>query len=387
MTPRGSDKSARPTMGDRATGTIRRVTRLHVHRFGPPGPVRLLALHGLTGHGKRWETSGQPAPARNRRCRTRSDRARQVVVGGTVDDRCQRGRAGGAARAAGRATRSWWWRIRSACAVAMHLAAAHPDRVAGLVLLDPAIGLDGAWMREIADAMLASPDYSDAAEARAAKTNGSWADVDPAVVDAELDEHLVELPGGRCTWRLSLPAMMAYWSELAREIVLPPKGIGTTLVRAAWTSPSYVTDRLIDCTARAVGRRFSVSDVRLRSHGGRDQTGRGRRTDPRTDGADRGTGDRRSGRAGARAGRLDTRRPGVDVRRHRRCRKAFQPAHRRLDHAHRLLRPALASGDHRVGTAGQASDHPAVGTASGRRGSRQSTARSRSTSVRYAFPD
>ena len=39
--------------------------------------------------------------------------------------------------------------------------------------------------------------------------------------------------------------MMAYWSELAREIVLPPSGIGTTLVRAAWTSPSYVTDRLV----------------------------------------------------------------------------------------------------------------------------------------------
>src|SRR6202012_905946 len=111
----------------------------------------------------------------------------------------------------------------------------------GLVLLDPAIGLDGARMREIADAMLASPDYSSAAEARSAKTNGSWGDVDPAVVDAEPAKHLVELPGGRCTWRLSLPAMMAYWSEIAREIILPPRRIGTTLVRAALTSPPYVT--------------------------------------------------------------------------------------------------------------------------------------------------
>src|ERR1700759_5359804 len=56
MTPWGSDKSARPTMGDRPAGTIQRVTRLHVHRYGPPGPVRVLALHGLTGHGKRWQT-------------------------------------------------------------------------------------------------------------------------------------------------------------------------------------------------------------------------------------------------------------------------------------------------------------------------------------------
>ena len=50
-------------------------------------------------------TVGERAPARNRRCRTRSDRARQVVMGGTVDDRRQRRRAGRAARAAGRGPR------------------------------------------------------------------------------------------------------------------------------------------------------------------------------------------------------------------------------------------------------------------------------------------
>jgi lipase len=49
---------------------------------------------------------------------------------------------------------------------------------------------------------------------------------------------------------------MAYWSELAREIVLPPKGIGTTLVQAARTSPSYVTDRLIDALHEQLGADF-----------------------------------------------------------------------------------------------------------------------------------
>lgn len=231
------------------------MTRLHVHRFGPSGPVQLLALHGLTGHGKRWEPlASQHLP--------------EIAV--AAPDLIGHGRSSWAAP----------WTIEAnvaalaellehqadepvvvvahsfGSAVAMHLAAAHPDQVAGLVLLDPAIGLDGGWMREIADAMLASPDYSDAAQARAAKTNGSWADVDPAVVDAELDEHLVELPGGRCTWRLSLPAMMAYWSELARDIVLPSKGIGTTVVRAARTSPSYVTDQLVDALHEWLGADF-----------------------------------------------------------------------------------------------------------------------------------
>ena len=220
------------------------MTRLHVHRFGPPGPARLLALHGLTGHGQRWGHLAEGYLP-------------EIAV--AAPDLIGHGHS------------SWDapWTIEAnvaalavlleqeaddpvvvvahsfGSAVAMQLAAAHPDRIAGLVLLDPAVGLDGARMLEIADAMLASPDYSDEAEARAAKTNGSWSGVDPAVVDAELDEHLVMLPGGRCTWRLSLPAMMAYWSELAREIVLPPKGIGMTLVRAGWTSPPYVTDRLV----------------------------------------------------------------------------------------------------------------------------------------------
>ena len=39
-------------------------------------------------------------------------------------------------------------------AIALNLAAAHPNLVSGLVLLDPATGLDGSWMSEIADAML-----------------------------------------------------------------------------------------------------------------------------------------------------------------------------------------------------------------------------------------
>ncbi len=66
------------------------------------------------------------------------------------------------------------------------------------------------------------------------KATGSWADVDPAVLDAELDEHLIKLPSGRYGWRISVPAMMSYWSELARPTVLPPEGTPTTLVRAAF---------------------------------------------------------------------------------------------------------------------------------------------------------
>jgi lipase len=231
------------------------VTRLHVHRFGPTAPVRLLALHGLTGHGQRW---GHLA---NRHLPEIAVAAPDLIGHGhssweapwTIDANV----AALAARLEHEAGDPVVVVAHSfGSAVALQLAAAHPDRVAALVLLDPAVGLDGAWMLEIADAMLASPDYSDVAEARAAKTNGSWAGVDPVVVDAEIEQHLVMLPSGRCTWRLSLPAMMSYWSELAREIPVPAKGIGTTLVRAAWTSPAYVTDRLIDILGEQLGDDF-----------------------------------------------------------------------------------------------------------------------------------
>jgi lipase len=219
----------------------------------------VLAIHGLTGHGKRWQPLATQYLA-------------EISV--AAPDLIGHGRSSWAAP----------WTIDANVAalatllehqaegpvvvvghsfggaVALHLAAAHPDQVAALVLLDPAIGLDGAWMREIAEAMLASPDYPDAAEARAEKATDSWADVDSTVLDAELDEHLVALADGRYAWRISLPAMTSYWSELAREIILPPKGIRTTLVRAALTSPPYVTDELITNLCEWLGPDFQLMD-------------------------------------------------------------------------------------------------------------------------------
>ena len=236
MTPRGSDRF----------GTIGAVTaELHVHRFGPAAPIRMLAIHGLTGHGKRWQTLA---------CAHLPD----VAI--AAPDLLGHGRSSWAA--------PWTLDANAAAlaellesdgdgpvlvvghsfggAVALRLAAVRPDLVAGLVLLDPAVGLNGERMRDLADAMLESPDYTDRNEARDDKRHGSWGDVDPAELEAELDEHLVQWPGGRWGWRMSLPAMMSYWSELARPMALPAKGTGTTLVRSARTDPPYASDRMID---------------------------------------------------------------------------------------------------------------------------------------------
>jgi lipase len=231
-------------------------TDLHVHRYGPAGPAQLLALHGLTGHGQRWQQLGDYLP--------------EITI--AAPDLLGHGRSSWAAP----------WTIDANVAalgalldevaeapvvvvghsfgggLAMHLAAVRPDLVAALVLLDPAVGLDGGWMRDIAEAMMSSPDYPDPAEARMEKATGSWADVDPAVLDAELDEHLIQLPSGRYGWRVSVPAMMSYWSELARPTVFPPAGTPTIVVRAAWTTPPYVGDQLITGLQERLGSDFEL---------------------------------------------------------------------------------------------------------------------------------
>lgn len=231
---------------------------LHVHRYGPAGPVRMLAIHGLTGYGGRWRHLSDYLPeiamaapdlighGRSPWSAPWSIDANVSALGALLDDA-----ADGPALVVGHSFGG---------ALGLHLAAARPNRVAGLLLLDPAVGLDGGWMREIADGMLSSPDYPDAEEARVEKAAGSWADVDPALLDREIDEHLVELPNERCGWRVSLPAMMSYWSELARAAVLPPAGTRTTLVRAKQTSPPYVTDDLVAALERRLGSDFRLLD-------------------------------------------------------------------------------------------------------------------------------
>ena len=262
MTSRGSDKPPAPENRDGPAWHHRRVTAdLHVHRYGPSGPVQMLALHGLTGHGQRWQKLADSLPeitvaapdllghGKSSWAAPWSIDANISALAALLDDEARKG--GAPVLVVGHSFGG---------GLAMHLAAARPDRVAGLLLLDPAVGLDGAWMREIADAMFSSPDYPDAAEARMEKTTGSWSDVDSALLDAELDEHLIKLPNGRYGWRVSLPAMMSYWSELAREIVFPPAGTTSILVRAMGTTPPYVTGQLVAGLQQRLGSDFQLLD-------------------------------------------------------------------------------------------------------------------------------
>ncbi len=233
---------------------------LHVYRYGAAGPVQVLAIHGLTGHGKRWQTlatrhlSDVAVAAPDLLGHGRSSwaapwtiDANVAALAGLLD-----AHTSGPVVVVGHSLGG---------AIALHLAAARPDLVSALVLLDPAIGLSGERMREIADEMIAFPDYTDRDEARQEKATGSWCDVPAEDLDAELDEHLVPWPAGRVGWRLSLPAMMSYWSELARPIVLPDTRIPTTLLRATRTERPYVAPKLVDGLREKLDADFDLVDV------------------------------------------------------------------------------------------------------------------------------
>jgi lipase len=248
MTPRGSDRIGSMT------------AELNVYSYGPDGPIQVLAVHGLTGHGKRWQTlanrylSDVTIAAPDLIGHGRSSWDAPWTIDANVEALAALVDSGGGAPVVvvGHSFGG---------AIALNLATARPDLIDGLVLLDPAIGLPGDRMREIADEMLSSPDYTDRGEARAEKLSGSWAEVGEDELEAELDEHLIPWPGGRMGWRISLPAMISYWSELTRPIVLPRSGTPTTLLRAARTNPPYVPANLVEGLRTTLGPDFTFMDV------------------------------------------------------------------------------------------------------------------------------
>jgi len=255
MTPRGSDNTCSAGPGTETAGNIGAV--LHTYRFGPPVQAQVLAIHGLTGHGRRWESmfsqhlpdTAVLAPDLLGHGRSSWDAPWTIEANVTALAALVEHGAAGPVVVVGHSFGG---------AIALSLAATRPDLIAGLVLLDPAVGLDGRRMREIADRMFESPDYTDREEARAEKANGAWGDVATDELDRELNEHLIDLPTGRVGWRISIPAMLSYWSEITRPIPLPRTGTPTALVRATRTSPPFVTDDLIATLDAGLGSSLTL---------------------------------------------------------------------------------------------------------------------------------
>ncbi|MBF6327086.1 alpha/beta fold hydrolase [Nocardia transvalensis] len=230
------------------------MSALHVHRFGPSDGPLVLALHGLTGHGRRWAAlATEHLPdlrivAPDLRGHGRSTALPPWTFEAVVDDLIGL-LDDGPAVVVGHSFGG---------AAAMHLAHRRPDLVRALALLDPAIGLDPQFLLNITESMLAAPDYADVDAARLDKLETAWGEVEPRLLADELAEHLVATPAGRMAWRMSLPAVVSYWGQLAREVVAPPAQLRTVLVRAM-KSP-FVTDRLCTALAQQLEDRLTIHE-------------------------------------------------------------------------------------------------------------------------------
>ncbi|MHA4849219.1 alpha/beta fold hydrolase [Rhodococcus sp. MSC1_016] len=236
------------------------MSALHTYLFGAEDGPEILALHGVTGHGKRWQALATdhipdarwiaPDLLGHGRSSWSPPWNFESHVSCVIDT--LRTHARGPVLVVGHSFGG---------ALALHLARALPEQVRGLLLLDPAIGLDPEKMRSAADDTISSPDYTDVDEARAEKMHGSWGEVDAEVLEAEIAEHLITLANGRVNWRMSVPALVAAWGELARPAVLPPANLPTVLVQAAKVQPPYVTPEFRRALTDHLGEQLTAVDL------------------------------------------------------------------------------------------------------------------------------
>lgn len=191
---------------------------LNIHEFGNPDGLAVVAIHGITGHGKRF-----------RRLAEESWPERSTVA---VD-----------LRGHGRSLSNGPWSVAQHVAdvldtldsldiaemdlvghsyggmIGYHLLAVAPERIRRLVLLDPAFHRPAEMMNERAFAEMSNPGFGSAAEALLAEMEGFSAEALPAAQE-NIDEHLVIGADGRYRFRYHRPAVIAGWGELCAAV--PP---------------------------------------------------------------------------------------------------------------------------------------------------------------------
>lgn len=228
---------------------------LHTHTFGPDDGLSLLALHGVTGHGRRWRVLSQQLPGvrliavdlrgHGRSLWTPPWHIEQHVADAlAVLDELGLAQVAVAGHSFGGA-------------IAVHLARLARDRVDRLVLLDPALGLDPRDMLDAAEAIRTEVPHPDRSAARLEKAR-SWAGVADNLVDTEIAEHLAP-EGDRFRFLYCPSAAVVAHSEMARPAVLPPAGLPTLLLPGA--KADYVDPAWVDACRAQLGDALTVTEI------------------------------------------------------------------------------------------------------------------------------
>jgi lipase len=201
---------------------------LHIHEYGPSDGSPLLALHGVTGHGARWQKfaeqyltdyrviapdlrgHGQSLAVPPWTLEQHAADLLELIDSYRLDSVAVMGHSFGGA-------------------IALHLSRLAPQRIQKLLLLDPAIGLDPAGCLE--EASMESKQTFPTREEAVAQQQRNWANIAAEAVEAEVDANWHETEAG-WTQRFTLPAVITAWGEMARPAVLPHPGTPTLLVPA-----------------------------------------------------------------------------------------------------------------------------------------------------------
>lgn len=225
---------------------------LHVETYGPAGGDPVLAVHGITGFGARFERlAAGAAPGRRWLCpdlrghgaspttppwRTEDHVADLLRV---LDDRDVE-RADVVGHSFGGH-------------VAVHLCAVAPERVGRLVLLDPASLIDPVHAEQGALGYARDPGWATREEA--VEEIGSWFPTEASLPDLqpELDRNLVE-DDGRWRMRFSPLVIVAAYGEMCRPLPeLPSRDV---LLVEADPGQTSVSGRLRDALTSAYGDRL-----------------------------------------------------------------------------------------------------------------------------------
>ncbi|MCE7008389.1 alpha/beta hydrolase [Kibdelosporangium philippinense] len=228
---------------------------LHVRQFGPEDGVPVLMVHGVTGHGGRWQRL-----------------AEEFLDGFRVIAPDLRGHGHSPALP------PWTLEQHAADllsvldslavtglpvighsfggAAAIHLARLAPQRVTKLVLLDPAIGLDPQF---VMDTMPMWPQVFQTIEEAGEWQRKEWAGISLRDVAEELQENFAQTSDGRWMQRSSYSAVVTAWSEMCRVAQVPPPTTHTLLVSA--TQSPFVRPAFVN--ACQMSMRDSLETVRF----------------------------------------------------------------------------------------------------------------------------